>query len=91
MAAPLGNQNAKGAHNRKIWKSVIDKRLEERAALVPIVDKLIDQALDGDKQAADMLMNRTDGKPPQSVDVTSDGDRVLQNIKVEFVSKDVKK
>lgn len=88
MPAPLGNQNAKGAHNRKFWKSVIAQRLEERAALVPIVDKLIDQALEGDKQAADMLMNRTDGKPPQSMDVTSDGEHMMKSLTVKFVSND---
>ena len=64
--APLGNNNAgKG----KLIKSLIEKRLAERAAAQLIVDKLIDQAQEGDKIAIGMIFDRVDGKPMQAVEL----------------------
>ena len=66
MGGTLGNNNP----SRGKWaKSVIEKRLAERAAMEVIIDKLIDQAMEGDKVAAGMIMDRTDGKPNQSMDI----------------------
>lgn len=64
MSIP-GNQNAaKG----KIWRSVIAKRLAERAALEKIADMLIDKALDGDMAAIKEVGDRTDGKAVQQIE-----------------------
>jgi hypothetical protein len=72
MAAPNGNTNAvKG----KLARVALDRALEIRSptdrhfTLIQIWDKLIDDAIDGDKQAAAMIIDRLDGKPRQEVDV----------------------
>jgi hypothetical protein len=67
--APKGNDNAaKG----KVIKSLIAKRLAERELLVPIVDKMLDKAAEGDLTAANMIFDRIDGKPQQSVELSDD-------------------
>lgn len=47
---------------------------------VQIVRALIDKAKNGDVQAIKLIMNYTDGMPPQDIDVTSDGEKVLQGV-----------
>jgi hypothetical protein len=41
-----------------------------------IIQKLIKKASTGDLKAIDMIMDRTDGKPCQAVDVTSLGEKI---------------
>lgn len=64
--AQIGNDNARKG---KVVRSVIAKRLEERAALTVIVDKLIDSAMEGDKVSTSMIFDRMDGKPQVSMDI----------------------
>lgn len=72
MPAPTGNQNATRA---KIARTALEKAMEKRSptdrffTLIQIWDKLIEDAIDGDKQAAAMIIDRLDGKPSQSVDI----------------------
>lgn len=72
MAAPTGNQNATRA---KLARAALEKALDKRSptdryfAIVQIWEKLIEDAIEGDKQAAAMIIDRLDGKPSQSVDV----------------------
>lgn len=82
MGAPQGNNNpAKGAY----LKSVIKKRLEERRALDSIVDKMIEQAMEGDKDARRDIFDRVAGKPAQSLELSgADGD-AIQLEKIERV------
>jgi len=85
--APTGNNNSgKG----KIVKSVIKQRLEERAALREMVDKLIDDALTGDKMAIGMIFDRVDGKPSQAIVGDKDEDAIQVDTKhtVEFILPD---
>jgi len=85
--AQPNNQNAaKG----KIVKSVIKQRLEERAALAIMVDKLIDSALEGDKIAMGMIFDRVDGKPAQAIVGDKDEDSIQVDTKhtVEFILPD---
>lgn len=85
--APVGNNNAgKG----KLIKSVIKRRLEERAILQAIVDKLIDQAVDGDKTAAGMIFDRVDGKPEQSIEASGPDGGPIPIERIERVITDPK-
>jgi len=72
--AQIGNDNA---HRGKVVRSVIAKRLEERAALAVIADALIDKAMDGDLAAAKEIFDRIDGKAKQQTEVTGLDDSPL--------------
>lgn len=74
--APIGNTNA--AKGRKM-ASVILKRLEERKAMEDIADALINKAIDGDIPAIKEVLDRTDGKVAQAVNVGGqDGKNPIQ-------------
>ena len=77
MGAPVGNQNAAKA---KVWTAAIERalerrsRVEQREALDAIADKLLELASDGDLAALKELGDRLEGKPAQSVGLsTQDG------------------
>jgi len=87
--APIGNQNAVRA---KLARAALDKALEKRSptdryfSLIQIWDKLIEDAIDGDKQAAAMIIDRLDGKPAQSVEVSGDADNpIVSEIQVKLI------
>ncbi len=73
--APIGNQNAA---NGKKWRAAIDRALEAKSraegkeALDEIAKVLINQALEGEQWAIDMIGNRLDGKPAQAVAISGD-------------------
>ena len=84
--AQIGNSNA---HKGKIVRSMIAKRLEERAALAPMVDALIEKAMDGDLQAIREIFDRVDGKPKQQVDLGGQEDNPLvSEVKIKLVRPD---
>lgn len=43
---------------------------------VEIVKALIKKAKDGDTKAIDIVFDRIEGKAPQSIDITTDGDKI---------------
>lgn len=86
--APIGNDNSRKG---KVIRSVIAKRLEERAALTVMVDALIDQAQDGDKMAMSMIFDRIDGKPSQSTEITGAEGGAIEIARIERVITDPKK
>lgn len=70
MAAPKGNQNAaKGAR----WRDALERALDsyssgtiaEGRALFAIAKKVVEQAIEGDKDARAEIANRLDGKPTE--------------------------
>ena len=79
MGAPVGNRNAvKGRR----WQEALDKALKRFAdkdagikagqALDRIAKVVVQQALDGDRNAIQEIGNRLDGKPHQSMEVAVD-------------------
>jgi phosphotransferase system HPr-like phosphotransfer protein len=78
--APLGNKNgvrgtqAKQALQIALRHNGQKKRVvKDMACLVEIWSKTIEQAKEGDNQSINMIMERLDGKPGQSIDVTAEG------------------
>lgn len=74
MAAPAGNNNAgKG----KDWNDALryalanyedkDKAVERGKALKKIAMKVVEKAIEGDKDSIQEIGNRLDGKPAQSI------------------------
>jgi len=58
------------------WKGLLERFLEEEditgvPAKVAITRKLIDKARKGDHKAIDTVMDRTEGKPKQTVELNS--------------------
>ena len=70
--APLGNKNGAGNSRATDHKSVIERRLAERAAMVQIADALIDQAIEGNMTAINTLFDRIMGKAVQHVETSSE-------------------
>ena len=77
MAAPYGNNNkTKGrpwadAIRRAVQRYETDD-IKRRQALDKIAERLVEDALAGDKDARLELGNRLDGKPHQSMDVSEE-------------------
>jgi hypothetical protein len=73
MAAPIGNQYATKARR---WQGAIERALEKRSlvaqrdALEELADKLIAEAMAGERWAIEELGNRLDGRPAQALAVT---------------------
>lgn len=82
-----GNQNAaKG----KRWKSVIEQRLAELAAMEKVADALILKACDGDVSAIKEIGDRLDGKPKQQTEISGPDGGAFQFQKIERVVTDPK-
>lgn len=95
MAAPLGNENAKKG---KEWNEAIryalanyeNDTVQRGKALKAIAKKLIEKALDGDKDSIQEIGNRLDGKPAQTI--AGDEENPLHLIqRIERVIVDPKK
>jgi len=74
MAAAKGNQYAA---KERIWRTAIDKALEERGgelgrmgALKELAHKLLDRVAEGDMTALKEFGDRMDGKTSQQVELT---------------------
>jgi len=92
MGAPLGNNNAgRGREATKALESALLRRAGETpdretisrfSVLEQIWDKQIDKALAGDpkdvdNQSAQMIIDRLEGKPRQSMEISGDEDNPL--------------
>ena len=72
MGAPVGNQNAKKA---KRWQDALVKALAQYQspdvaqgqALFRIAERVVEEALNGSKDAWQEIGNRLDGKPAQVI------------------------
>jgi hypothetical protein len=62
--APVGNDNAT---KNKPWADAIRKAVVQKKALDKIAAKLVDDAMEGDKDAWQEIGNRLDGKPHQTI------------------------
>lgn len=93
--APKGNRNAA---NGQFARAALVKALEKRAGyvssneilsrfktLVEIWDVQIDKALEGDSSAANMIVDRMDGKPKV---METEESTVPQTIQVQIVKPD---
>lgn len=81
MGAPVGNQNAASA---KEWQQSLRRAMARKAdgdfriTLDRIADRVVDSALDGDRESWQEIANRLDGKPAQSVDVGNKDDAAFR-------------
>ena len=53
-----------------LLRRVLRKKINDKRAIVSILEKLRDMALDGDLRAAEILLDRTWGKPNTSIETT---------------------
>lgn len=92
MPAPKGNSNARKGTE---WKDAIKYalanyedlgRIERGQALKAIAKKMIEQAIDGDKDARKEIGERLDGKAVQAIS-GPEGESLFSGIEVSFVSK----
>lgn len=79
--------NPKGAPKRDwSWSSVLEKAVQKAIKLKKtgknvtvkeiVAESLVDQAIKGNVRASIALMNRMDGVPQQSIDLTSQGEKL---------------
>jgi len=81
------------------WADLLEEAMEEELTTTDgkkdkakkfITKRLVKMAIDGDLGAQKEIMDRMEGKPKQSTDITSGGDK-LQTLLVEFINnKDAK-
>ena len=86
--APLGNKNA--SHD-KPWQSALNRALaqyENKAkkvnrgeALRRVADTVVEQAIDGNKDAWLEIGNRLDGKAPQAITGADGGSLIVEMVK----------
>lgn len=90
--APVGNQNGRKGSD---WRNALKRALEQYdspkapsgMALAKIAEKVVDKALDGDRDAIQEIANRLDGKPVQSTELTgADGGPITGSITLKFGS-----
>jgi len=94
MAAPVGNQNAKKA---KLWEQALKRALARAsgesvdAGLDKIADKIVAQAMQGDRYAMEEIAVRIDGKPAQPIVGGNDDDPPIQTVsRIELVPMNVR-
>lgn len=90
MAAPLGNTNAVKS---KPWQGALKRALARAGAgeidtgLNAIAEKVVEAAMDGDRDAWREIAERLDGKTPQAIIGGDDGDPpVAHSLAVEFLN-----
>ena len=90
MAGVKGQSGRKA--NEQVFRHAIMERLDEldprtdRKKLYAIANKLTDLALDGDMQAIREIMDRVDGKPKQTAEVTgANGEDLSMRLIVEKI------
>lgn len=85
MPAPRGNQNATKGKEwteaiRYALKSYEKDEIKRGAALKEIAKKVVEKALDGDKDSWQEIGNRLDGKPAQAITGPDGGPVQFQKI-----------
>ena len=80
MAAPIGNTNA--SKNKPFWETITRAIAQEDGKrLRQAAEKLLDEAARGESWALQMLADRLDGRPHQSVDIGNpDGSNLFSGI-----------
>lgn len=87
MPAPHGNKNAAKA---KDWERAIraalhryeDNETKKGEALERIAKKVVEKAIAGDKDAIKEIGDRLDGKAPQSIDATVNGNLGYEPLRI---------
>jgi len=88
MGAPLGNKNA-SKQNRLVTDTIHRALTQDPDKLRAAVDKLLDNAADGDLNAFKELTDRIQGKPAQAIVGGDENDNPVKLSGVlEFMSKD---
>ena len=88
--APKGNNNA-NSDNRAWRKAVLRHQAQNVEQVARIVSKQFDKAEEGDIQAFKAITEISDGKPVQQTEISGrDGESLLSNLTVKFVSNDGK-
>ncbi len=85
---PGESGNPSGRPKKKLVDHALETLLEETDSqkAIEIAKVLIQKALDGDTKAAQLVAERTEGKPNQKVEVSGpDGGPINNRITVEFV------
>lgn len=82
MAAPIHNN---GGKRDKLWRDalmVAIKRtdMDGRVLLAKIAERVVEAACDGDMQAVKEIGDRIDGKPHQSVGVTTTHENSIEEL-----------
>lgn len=82
VGAPIGNSNAsKGREWTEALRWALDNyessSIKRGQALRAIANKVIEQAIEGDKDAYQEIANRLDGKPVQAISGTGPGGEVM--------------
>ena len=70
MAAPLGNKNKEGRVRKSILRAFARSAGGVSKGLDIMADKLVQQAQKGDAWAIQLIADRIDGKPHQTIDGT---------------------
>lgn len=86
-----GNKNSGRKANESVFRHALLERLDEldpsadRKKLFSIAAKLVDSAVEGDLGAIREIMDRVDGKPKQTSEVTGpDGGDIPHSVKITF-------
>lgn len=78
----------------KIWAAAVQRAVKRRLEneegkpqkIERLADKLVDFAMEGNGWAFKEIGERLDGKAPQGIDVTSDGDKIEAVSRIELVA-----
>lgn len=86
--AQLGNKNAAKGKDwtdaiRLALKTYSADKIKRGHALRKIAEKLVEKAVDGDKDAWQEIGNRLDGKPVQAIEGTGEGGALTVIVKGE--------
>jgi len=82
--APVGNSNAA---NAKVAKAALMRALENKSKVMgkqmleAIWEAQIDRALQGERDSAQLIIERLDGKPKQELDAQVNGNIVLEIVR----------
>lgn len=93
MPAPKGNQNAAKGKEwtdalRYALKNYAADKIKRGMALKAIAKKVVEKALDGDRDSIQEIGNRLDGKPVQAIEGTGENGEIIVGVTVQYVGAD---
>jgi hypothetical protein len=93
MAAPKGNQNAAKGKEwaeaiRYALKTYANNQIKRGMALKGIAKKVVEKALEGDKDSIQEVGNRLDGKPVQAIEGTGENGEINVGVNIRYVGAD---